>query len=154
MNSSIKKNPAMQKLVAFVKHDFLQAHYESLMLVIIIVILSLAIFKPEIQLKQGVKNYLLLADVSQSMNAEDVNIGAKTTNRMAYTQHLMKKVVADAECGTYFSLGVFAAENVALLLMPLEVCKNYDEITDSIDHLEWRMAWRGNSRLSFGIKTA
>ena len=154
MNSSIKKNPAMQKLVAFVKHDFLQAHYESLLLVIIIVLLSLAIFKPEIQLKQGVKNYLLLADVSQSMNAEDVNIGAKTTNRMAYTQHLMKKVVADAECGTYFSLGVFAAENVALLLMPLEVCKNYDEITDSIDHLEWRMAWRGNSRLSFGIKTA
>lgn len=134
--------------------EFLQSHYESLLLLAIITLLALALFKPEIQLKQSVKNYLLLADVSQSMNAEDVNIGAKTTNRMEYTKHLMKKLVADAECGTHFSLGVFAAENVALLLMPLEVCNNYDEIIDSVDHLEWRMAWRGNSRLSFGIKTA
>lgn len=132
----------------------IQDHYESLLLVGIITLLALAIFKPEIQLKQSVKNYLLLADVSQSMNAEDVKIGDKTTNRMEYTKHIMKKVVADADCGTHFSLGVFAAENTALLLLPLEVCDNYDEIIDSIDHLEWRMAWRGNSRLSFGIKTA
>lgn len=133
---------------------YLQNHYESLLLVMIILLLALALFKPEVQLKQQVKNYLLLADVSQSMNAEDVKIGTKTTNRMEYTKHLMKKVVENAECGTYFSLGVFAAENVALLLMPLEVCNNYDEIIDTVDHLEWRMAWRGNSRLSFGIKTA
>lgn len=149
MSSSAKKIIAMKNV-----GSFLQSHYESLLLVGIITLLALALFKPEVQLKQSVKNYLLLADVSQSMNAEDVKIGAKTTNRMEYTKHLMKKVVADAECGTYFSLGVFAAENVALLLMPLEVCNNYDEIIDSVDHLEWRMAWRGNSRLSFGIKTA
>jgi len=145
----MKVNIAMKKLIAF-----LQNHYESLLLAGVVTLLALALFKPEIQLKQSVKNYLLLADVSQSMNAEDVSIGDKTTNRMEYTKHLMKKVIADAECGTHFSLGVFAAENTALLLMPLEVCDNYDEIIDSVDHLEWRMAWRGNSRLSFGIKTA
>jgi len=133
---------------------YFQNHYESLLLVIIALLLALALFKPEVQLRQHVKNYLLLADVSQSMNAEDVKIGTKTTNRMEYTKHLMKKVVENSECGTYFSLAVFAAENVALLLMPLEVCNNYDEIIDTVDHLEWRMAWRGNSRLSFGIKTA
>lgn len=132
----------------------LRDHYESLLLLMIIILLSLAVFKPEIQLMQQVKNYLFLADVSQSMNAEDVMIGTKTTSRMEYTKHLMKQIIADSECGTYFSLGVFAAENVALLLMPLEVCGNYDEIIDTVDHLEWRMAWRGNSRLSFGIKTA
>ena len=27
-------------------------------------------------------------------------------------------------------------------------------ITDSIEHLEWRRAWAGNSRLSFGVKAA
>ncbi len=133
---------------------FLQNHYESLLLVLIVILLAFAILKPEIQLKQSVKNYLLLADVSQSMNAEDVKVGKKVTNRMEYTKHLMKNVIEDADCGTYFSLAVFAAENVALLLMPLEVCDNYDEIIDTVDHLEWRMAWRGNSRLTFGIKTA
>jgi len=93
-------------------------------------------------------------DVSQSMNAEDVKINNQVVSRIAYTRNLMKKVVETSPCGTYISLGVFAAENVALLFMPLEVCANYDVITDSIDHIEWRMAWRGNSRLSFGVKAA
>lgn len=132
----------------------LKSNYESLLLILVALLLLLAIYKPQIQLKQDVHNYLLVADVSQSMNAQDVKLNSKVISRMDYTKHLMKRVVETSSCGTYISLGVFAAENVGLLLMPLEVCANYDVITDSIDHLEWRMAWRGNSRLTFGIKSA
>lgn len=132
----------------------LKSNYESLLLIVVVLLLLLAIYKPQIQLKQDVHNYLLVADVSQSMNAQDLKLDNKTVSRMDYTKHLMKRVVETSSCGTYISLGVFAAENVGLLLMPLEVCANYDVITDTIDHLEWRMAWRGNSRLSFGIKSA
>jgi mxaL protein len=132
----------------------LKAHHETALLLAAVALLLLALVKPQIRLKQEVHNYLLLADVSQSMNAEDRKLGNQNVSRMAYTRHLMKKVVETSPCGTYVSVGVFAAENVALLFMPLEVCANYDVITDSIDHLEWRMAWRGNSRLSFGIKAA
>jgi mxaL protein len=92
--------------------------------------------------------------VSQSMNAEDMKLDGRNVSRMAYMRHLMRKTVETSPCGTYISLGVFAAENVALILTPLEVCANYDVIVDSIDHLEWRMGWRGNSRLSFGVKAA
>lgn len=134
--------------------SILKSNYESLLLIVVVLLLVLAIYKPQIQLKQDVHNYLLVADVSQSMNAQDLKLNNKTISRMDYTKHLMKRVVETSSCGTYISLGVFAAENVGLLLMPLEVCANYDVITDSIDHLEWRMAWRGNSRLSFGIKSA
>jgi mxaL protein len=134
--------------------SLLKSNYESLLLVVVALLLLLAIYKPQIQLKQDVHNYLLVADVSQSMNAQDLKLNNKTISRMDYTKHLMKRVVETSSCGTYISLGVFAAENVGLLLMPLEVCANYDEITDAIDHLEWRMAWRGNSRLSFGVKSA
>jgi mxaL protein len=134
--------------------SLLKSNYESLLLVLVALLLLLAIYKPQIQLKQDVHNYLLVADVSQSMNAQDLKLNNKTISRMDYTKHLMKRVVETSSCGTYISLGVFAAENVGLLLMPLEVCANYDEITDAIDHLEWRMAWRGNSRLSFGVKSA
>jgi len=134
--------------------SILKSHYESLLLIAAALLLLLAIYKPQIQLKQDVHNYLLIADVSQSMNAQDLKLNNQAVSRMDYTKHLMKRVVETSSCGTYISLGVFAAENVGLLLMPLEVCANYDVITDSIDHLEWRMAWRGNSRLSFGIKSA
>jgi len=133
---------------------FLKENHETVLYVAAGLLLLLALIKPQIQLKQEVHNYLLLADVSQSMNAEDVKLDNKNVSRMAYTRHLMTKVVETSPCGTYISVGVFAAENVALLFMPLEVCSNYDEITDAIEHLEWRMAWAGNSRLSFGVKAA
>lgn len=129
-------------------------NYETLLLILAISMLALALLKPNINLKQAVHNYLLVADVSQSMNAEDEKLNDKAVSRLDYTRALMKKIVQTSSCGTYFSLGVFASDNVALLITPLEVCKNLDGIIDSIDHLEWRMAWKGNSRLSFGVRAA
>ncbi len=133
---------------------FLKARYETLLYIVSLSFLLLALFKPTIQLKQEVHNYLLIADVSQSMNAEDEKVGGKVVSRLAYTQKLMKNIVQSSACGTYFSVGIFASDNVALLITPLEVCANFDAISDSIDHLEWRMAWKGNSRLSFGVRAA
>lgn len=132
----------------------LKSHYETALLILASLFLLFALIKPQIQLKQKVHNYLLVADVSQSMNAEDMKVNDQLVSRLAYTQHMMKQVVKASPCGTYVSIGVFAAENVALLVMPLEVCKNFDVLNDTIDHLEWRMAWSGNSRMTFGVKAA
>jgi mxaL protein len=134
--------------------NLLKEHYETALLTLASLFLLLALIKPEIQLKQEVHNYLLVADVSQSMNAEDMKVNNLPVSRLVYTQHMMKEVVKTSPCGTYVSVGIFAAENVALLFMPLEVCKNFDIINDSIDHLQWRMAWSGNSRMTFGVKAA
>ncbi len=134
--------------------EWLKQYYEPVLYVLALILLLLALLKPSIQLEQQVQNYLLIADVSQSMNAEDETLNQQKVSRLAYTQHLMKQIVHKAPCGTYFSLGIFASDNVAMLQTPLEVCKNLDVITDGIDHLEWRMAWKGNSRLSFAVHAA
>lgn len=133
---------------------FLKENHETALYLVASILLLLALIKPQIQLKQEVHNYLLVADVTQSMNAEDAKLNNQNVSRLAYTQHLMKKIVETSPCGTYISVGIFASDNVALLITPLEVCANYDVITDSIAHLEWRMAWKGNSRLSFGVRAA
>jgi mxaL protein len=132
----------------------LKSNYETVFYAIAAILLLLALIKPEIQLKQEVHNYLLIADVSQSMNAEDVQLNNKNVSRIAYTRHLMTKIVETSPCGTYISVGVFASDNVALLITPLEVCANYDVITDTIAHIEWRMAWKGDSRLTVGVRAA
>jgi mxaL protein len=134
--------------------NILKDNYETALYLASALFLALALVKPQIQLKQAVHNYLLVADVSQSMNAEDMKLAGKSVSRLAYTQHLMRRIVETSACGTYVSIGIFASDNVALLITPLEVCANYDAIADSIDHLEWRMAWKGNSRISFGIRAA
>ena len=134
--------------------ELLKQRYETALYLVATALLLLALIKPDIQLKQAVHNYLLIADVSQSMNAEDMKMNNLPVSRLVYTQHLMKETIRTSPCGTYISIGVFSAENVALLFMPLEVCANVDLINDSIDHLQWRMAWSGNSRITFGIKAA
>ena len=103
--------------------NMLKNNYETVLLVLASLLLLLALIKPQIQLKQDVHNYLLVADVSQSMNAEDMKVNNQPVSRLVYTQHMMKQVVKTSPCGTYVSVGIFAAENVALLFMPLEVCK-------------------------------
>lgn len=133
---------------------FLRENHETALYVGAAGLLLLALLKPHIQLKQDVHNYLLLADVSQSMNAEDVKLNGKVVSRMAYTRHLMKKIVETSPCGTYVSVGVFASDAVALLATPLEVCANYDVLNDTIEHLEWRMAWKGDSRVGIGVRAA
>jgi mxaL protein len=126
---------------------------DSVLLIIALVLLLLALFRPTIPLKRDLHNYLFVVDVTQSMNTADMQINGEPASRLAYTRHLLKNTIAELPCGTNVSLSVFSAESVALLFTPIEVCKNYDAIQDSVAHLEWRMAWRGNSRLRFGMQS-
>ncbi|PPC94156.1 MAG: hypothetical protein CTY33_05000 [Methylotenera sp.] len=126
---------------------------DSVLLIMALALLILALFRPTIPLKRDLHNYLFVVDVTQSMNTVDMPINGEPASRLAYMRHLLKNTIAELPCGTNVSLSVFSAESVALLFTPIEVCKNYDAIQDSVAHLEWRMAWRGNSRLRFGMQS-
>jgi mxaL protein len=126
---------------------------DSMLLIAALALLIMALFHPTIPLKRALHNYLFVIDVTQSMNTADMRVNAESMSRLAYTRHLLKKTISQLPCGTNVSLSVFSAESVALLFTPIEVCKNYDAIQDSVAHLEWRMAWRGNSRLRFGMQS-
>ena len=127
---------------------------DSALLLLALLLLLVALFRPTIPLKRDLHNYLFIVDVTQSMNTLDMHFQGQAVSRIAYTRQLLKDTVSKLPCGTNISLGVFSAESVALLFTPIEVCKNYDVIQDSIANLEWRMAWRGNSRLRFGMQSA
>lgn len=119
-----------------------------------LILLLASLLHPTVPWQRDLHNYLLVADITQSMNTEDMKQDGKPVSRMAYMRRLMHDAVAALPCGTDVSLGVFSNVNIALLFTPIEVCVNYDVIQDSIAHLEWRMAWHGNSRLRFGIQSA
>lgn len=129
-------------------------HRDTVLHVIAALLVMAALLHPAIPLKRDLHNYLLVADVTQSMNVKDMPLDNGKVSRLAHTRHLMQAAVASLSCGSHVSLGVFTAESIALLFTPIEVCANFDVLQDSIAHLEWRMAWRGNSRLRFGLKAA
>jgi len=126
---------------------FFKKQRDTALLSSAMVLLILAMFHPAVPVKHNIYTYLLVADISQSMNAIDSRIDGKPATRIAFTQKLMHEVVSSLPCGTKVSVGLFAGVSVAALYNPIEVCANFNAIQDTIDHLDWRTAWSGNSRL-------
>ena len=138
----------MKKLINYFRH-----RRDITLLCLAFLLLLVALFKPTIPIKRNIFSYMLVADISQSMNVIDETINTKPVTRMAYQQYLMHRIIGEMPCGTQVSIGLFAGVSVAALYTPIEVCENFAAIEDTIDHLDWRTAWSGNSRLREGIVT-
>ncbi len=132
----------MPKILNYLRH-----RRDAALLTAAFVLLIIAFFQPTIPVKRNIYSYLLVVDISQSMNVVDGNIANKPVSRIAYTQHILHELVSSMPCGTRVSIGLFAGVSVAALYTPVEVCNNFAVINDTIDHLDWRTAWSGNSRL-------
>ena len=77
----------------------------------------------------------------------DMELHGKAVTRMTYMQDMLHRIVSSMPCGTNVSIGLFAGVSVAALYTPIEVCSNFAAIQDTIDHLDWRTGWSGNSRI-------
>lgn len=133
---------------------YLSHKAELTVMVLALLLCLLAMYNPTLQFKKSITSYMFLVDVSQSMNAEDLVVEDSPITRINYTKILLKQIIDKSDCGSFFSINIFVADNVANIIDPVEKCNNYDELMDTINKLEWRMAWKGNSRITFGIKSA
>ena len=127
--------------------DYLHHRRDAALLAAAFLLLVVALFRPTIPVQRDIYSYVLVADISQSMNVPDATLNGKQVSRLAYTQYLLHETIASMPCGTRVSLALFAGVSVAALYTPIEVCANYAAIKDTIDHLDWRTAWSGNSRI-------
>lgn len=139
----------MKKLLTyFIKHR------DTVLLSSSLITLIIAMLHPTIPVKHNIYTYFLVADISQSMNAIDTEIDGKPAARIALTQKLMHETVSALPCGTKVSIGLFAGVSIAALYHPIEICANFAAIQDTIDHLDWRTAWAGNSRVRESLYSA
>lgn len=132
----------MRRLIVFLKRN-----RDAALLSAALLLLVIAMFKPTIPIKHNIYTYLLVADISQSMNTPDLEINGKKVTRIAHTQKLMHDIISSLPCGTRVSIALFAGVSTAALYHPIEVCENFHAIQDTIDHFDWRTAWSGNSRI-------
>lgn len=129
---------------------YLRHHRDAALLGGAALLLLIALFRPTINMQRDIYSYMLVVDITQSMNVVDMKVDGKPATRLDYTKRLLRDAVSNMPCGTRVSIAMFAGASTALLYSPVEVCENYDVIQDTIAHLEWRMAWSGNSRLRQG----
>ena len=121
--------------------------FNTLSLIVSIGFMLLAIINPSIPLKHNIYNYIFVTDISQSMNTIDMSVMNKPISRLEYMKHSLHEIMSELPCGTKVSIGMFVGVSVAASYTPIEVCENFDAIEDTIDHLDWRSCWSGNSRV-------
>lgn len=138
----------LRQLLAYLTH-----HRDFALLGSATLLLLIALLRPTLQVQRDIYTYLLIVDITQSMNTVDMTVDGKPASRNAYTRRLMHNLVSGMPCGTRVSVALFAGTSAALQYSPIEVCANFDAIQDNIDHMEWRMAWSGNSRLRQGAQS-
>lgn len=134
-------------------YNYFRHRRDVTLLLAALLLLIVALFNPRIPIKRDIYSYMLVADISQSMNTVDKSLNGKPVSRMVFMQDLMHRLVGELPCGTSLSMSVFAGVSVAALYTPIEVCENFDAINDTIDHLDWRTAWSGNSRVRASMTT-
>ncbi|QDD00205.1 vWA domain-containing protein [Candidatus Methylopumilus planktonicus] len=120
---------------------------DTLSLILSIVLIVLAIINPSIPLKHNIYNYVFVADISQSMNTIDMSAMNKPLTRLEHMKHSLHEIMSELPCGTKVSIGIFVGVSVSASYTPIEICENFDAIEDTIDHLDWRSGWSGNSRI-------
>lgn len=133
--------------------DYLKHHRDFALLGGATLLLLVALLRPTVQVQRDIYTYLLVVDITQSMNTVDMMVDGKPASRNAYTRRLLHDLISGMPCGTRVSLAFFAGASAALQYSPIEVCGNFDAIQDNIAHMEWRMAWSGNSRLRQGAQS-
>jgi len=134
-------------------YNYFRHRRDVTLLALALLLLVIALFNPKIPVKRDIYSYMLVADISQSMNTVDKSLNGKPVSRMVFTQDLMHRMIGELPCGTNVSISLFAGVSVAALYTPIEVCENFDAINDTIDHLDWRTAWSGNSRVRASMIT-
>lgn len=134
-------------------YNYFRHRRDVTLLTVALLLLIIALFNPKIPIKRDIYSYMLVADISQSMNTVDKSLNGKPVSRMAFMQDMMHRMIGELPCGTNVSMSVFAGVSVAALYTPIEVCENFDAINDTIDHLDWRTAWSGNSRVRASMIT-
>jgi mxaL protein len=123
----------------------------SLALMLAPLLFALAFFMPRWELPHDTYDYLIVFDITQSMDVEDYELGGMPVSRLTYARYAVRQVLRDLPCGTRIGWGAFAEYRSLTLLSPVEVCENYSDLLASLDNIDGRMRWANASEVGKGV---
>ena len=114
-------------------------------------LLLVAIGIPPFNVSRTTYDYLVVFDITQSMNVEDYDINGAPTSRLTFARAAVRRTLHELPCGSRVGWGVFAEYRTLVLLAPIEVCSNYNDLLASLDRIDGRMRWGNASEISKGL---
>lgn len=116
--------------------------------------LAAALLRPGFDVPQARYEHVVVLDITQSMNVADYTYEGKPESRLAHAKRLLRHALLSLPCGSKLGWAVFTEYRTFLLLAPVEVCANLSELRSTLDHIDGRVAWVGNSEVAKGLGAA
>jgi mxaL protein len=113
--------------------------------------LVFAFFAPHIRTTGVSYDLLAIVDITGSMNVRDYVVAGKPVSRLDAVKKSLRDAVSSLPCPSTVALGVFTERRPFLLFDPIDACADFSPLAATIDALDWRMAWEGDSRISAGL---
>ncbi len=110
-----------------------------------------AMLMPPLDISRTTYDYLVVFDITQSMNVEDYDLNGAPTSRLTFAREAVRRTLHELPCGSRVGWGVFAEYRTLVLLAPIEVCSNYSDLLASLDRIDGRMRWGNASEISKGL---
>ncbi|MDY0055508.1 MAG: hypothetical protein RBS46_04350 [Methyloversatilis sp.] len=115
---------------------------------------GIASVDPAIRVEREVGTYMLVYDITQSMNTQDMGPPDARIGRLDFVKQATVSALDQLPCGTHVGVSVFVERRTQPLLMPVDVCRSRAALADAIGHIDWRMAWAADSHLYYGAYSA
>jgi mxaL protein len=110
-----------------------------------------AVVDPGVVLRRERFDHVVVLDITQSMNVPDEQLSGRPVSRLAFAKDALRRSLLTLPCGSKVGWAIFTEYRALLLLSPIEVCANLDELRATLAGIDARMAWSGNSEIAKGL---
>jgi mxaL protein len=114
-------------------------------------LLALAAWMPDVNLPRNTYHYMATFDITQSMNVEDMTHDGVPVSRLALARLAMREALRELPCGSKVGWSIFADYRSFALLLPIEVCSNYDVLLSTLAGIDGRLRWANASNVGRGV---
>jgi len=114
-------------------------------------LLTLSLLMPPLSWSRRSFDYLVVFDITQSMDVADYRHDGRPESRLAFARRALREALPRLPCGSRIGFAAFTEYRSLMLLAPIEVCEHYNDLLATLAQLDGRMRWAEASQVSKGI---
>jgi mxaL protein len=123
-------------------------------LLLAVPLLGLALVLPPVELPRAGYRYLLVFDITQSMNVADAGSPQSPRRRLDMARGAVSDALGELPCGAEAGLGLFSGHRTLVLFVPVEVCRHRRDLRAALAGIDWWLAWEARSEIAKGLHGA
>ena len=114
-------------------------------------LLALSLALPPVKLPLARSETIVVFDITQSMDVEDAQLDGVPVSRLAFARESARRALRELPCGSRVGWAAFTEYRTLLLLAPIEVCENYNDLLATLREIDGRIRWGNASEVAKGL---